>query len=342
VKIIMVRPGPGFSVADVYQGLARALADLGNQVWDFNLDDRLTTYAQAGKVNDDTGAFTNFFDLDAAVQLASRSLLAACYETRPDLVVVVSGFYIALNALDTIRANGTNVAMVHLESPYEDDTQLIRAQRADLNVINDPTNLDRFKALSPAFYMPHAYDPAIHCPGASPADWASDFCFVGSGFPSRVSFLESVDFDGINVALGGNWLELDPTSPLRKHLAHDIDDCMMNADTVLAYRATKASANLYRREAQRPELAAGWAMGPREVELSAVGTFWLAEERGENREVLPMVPTFDGPGDFGEKLRWYLDRPDLRAEIARGARAAIADRTFKVNAGALLRAVESL
>lgn len=337
----MVRPGPGFSVSDVYQGLARALAELGNQVWDFNLDDRLTTYTQAGRVHDD-GEFSTFFDLDEAVQLASRSLHALCYETHPDVVVIVSGFYVALNALDTIRANGTKVVMVHLESPYEDDTQLTRGARADLNTTNDPTNLDRFRALGAAFYMPHAHDPAIHCPGPAPADYASDFCFVGSGFPSRVEFLEQVDFTGIDVALGGNWLELHPDSPLRKYLAHDIDTCMDNADTVLAYRAAQASANIYRREAQRPELADGWAMGPREVELCAVGCFWLAEERGENREVLPMVPTFDGPGDLSEKLRWYLARPALRAEIARQAKAAVADRTFLSNARSLLRAVESL
>ena len=77
-------------------------------------------------------------------------------------------------------------------------------------------------------------------------------------------------------------------------------------------------------------------MGPREVELAACGTFYLTEPRGENRQVLPMVPTFTGPGDFELQLRWYLAHPKARDEITRAARAAIADRTFTHHAGQLL------
>jgi hypothetical protein len=42
-----------------------------------------------------------------------------------------------------------------------------------------------------------------------------------------------------------------------------------------------------------------------------------------------MLPTFDGPGDFGEKLRWWLARDDQRGAVARLARAAVQDRTFR-------------
>ena len=96
------------------------------------------------------------------------------------------------------------------------------------------------------------------------------------------------------------------------------------------------SANLYRAEAQEGDTGEGWAMGPREVELAACGTFYLTEERGENREVLPMVPTFDSPEDFGEKVRWWLAHPEAREQVAREAMAAIGDRTFENHAARLL------
>ncbi len=95
--------------------------------------------------------------------------------------------------------------------------------------------------------------------------------------------------------------------------------------------------NIYRREAERPALAQGWSMGPREVELAATGTFFLTEARGENRAVLPMIPTFDSPADFEEQLRWWLAHDTERQAVADAARAAIAPRTFKANAAELLR-----
>jgi spore maturation protein CgeB len=82
-------------------------------------------------------------------------------------------------------------------------------------------------------------------------------------------------------------------------------------------------------------------MGPREVELAAVGCFYLTEPRGENREVLPMLPTITSPEEFGEKLRWWLNHDDERARVARAARQAIADRTFDNNCRFLLERLES-
>lgn len=160
---------------------------------------------------------------------------------------------------------------------------------------------------------------------------------VGTGFESRVQFLEQINWDGIDVLLAGNWSRLSAASPLRQYVAHDLDECVYNTETVDFYRSTKASANIYRREAERPTLSQGWAMGPREVELAATGTFFLTEPRGENRQVLPMVPTFDGPADFEEKLRWWLAHDEARSAVVEAARAAIAPRTFEANAAHLLR-----
>ena len=336
MRILVVRPGPNFSVQDVASGWIKGLRANGCQVVDFNFDERLGFYSEAMLERD--GQLIRAFDNpEQAAWLASKGIEATCYEYQPDVVVVVSGFFVPPLVYDLMRARGSKVVLLHTESPYEDNKQAIRADHADLNILNDPTNLDLFP--TGTVYIPHAYDPDIHRPQPPRADAVSDFCFIGTGFPSRVEFLEQVDWTGIDVAIGGQWRTLDEGSILRKFLVHDIDQCVPNENTAYLYASTKASVNLYRKEAEHS--ADGWAMGPREVELAACGTFFLREPRPEGDEVFPMLPTFTDPGDFSDKLRWWLAHDDERNEASRLARAAVADRTFTNNAARMLRHLDA-
>lgn len=321
-----------FSVQDVATGWVEGLrAHLGpSGVVDIPYDAYLTFY---------DGALGPDHDFKETRALANRAVRSVLYDTAPDVVVVISGFFTTPQELDLFRARGHRLVLITTESPYVDDKQLSVAPFYDLVLVNDPTNLDAYRQLTAADYVPHAYRPHIHRPGPATVGYESDFCVVGTGYPDRIAFLEAVDWSGIDVALGGNWQQTAPDSPLRKFVAHDIDSCLDNEQTVELYRSTKMSANIYRQEANRPDLRDGWAMGPREVELAACGTFFATQPRGENREVLPMVPTFVGPDDLGEQIRWWLARPDERAVVAEQARAAIADRTFTNHAALLLRKV---
>jgi spore maturation protein CgeB len=333
VRCIVVRPGPHFSVQDVSAGWVAGLKEaLGDEnVGDFNLDERLDFYSTHPTILDIADENERW---SAVVRLAINGLVSAVYKFQPDLILVVSAFFVPAIDVMLFRQRGIKVVFLATESPYEDDHQALVAGAYDLTILNDPTNLHRYER---AVYLPHAYDPARHYRRERiDPDWISEFCFVGTGYPSRIDFFEHVDFDGINVALAGNWQGVADDSPLNKFLAHDKQLCLANADAHDLYSATLASANLYRREAQRPALSTGWSMSPREVELAAVGCFYLTESRGENRDVLPMVPTFCGPDDFGSKLRYYLARDSVRDQVAAEAREAIADRTFVNNAQALL------
>lgn len=341
MKVLMVEPGPNFSVSDVHRGYVKAFEDLGCTVANINYADRLSFYSAAGKLID--GEFIRYLSDNDAVRMASKGLEAACYEFWPDIVIVTSGFFVPLDTLEVMQQRGHKVVLLHTESPYEDERQLQRAEFADLNLLNDPTNLARFEELGPAMYLPHAYDPDIHHPGpVAHADDVSDFFFVGTAYPSRIEFFEQVDWSGIDVALAGNWSGLTPDSQLQKFVAHDIQFCLENTDAADLYRGTKVSANLYRREAEAAHLVDGWSMGPREVELAACGTFFLRDSRPESDEVFPMLPSFDGPDDFTEKLRWWLDHPVERQAAAAKAQIAIADRTFSNNARRLLSVLESI
>lgn len=174
MRVLVVHPGPHFSVADVHRGLVAGLRANGADVVDLNLHDRLGFYSSAGRMIEDSGEWIRLVDDEGAVRLASKGIEAACYEFQPDAVVIISCFYVPLDLLDLIRARGSKVVIVHTEEPYEHDRQMVRAAHADLNLINDPTNLDAYAALGQALYMPHAYDPAIHCPGPAVPDAVSE------------------------------------------------------------------------------------------------------------------------------------------------------------------------
>ena len=342
MRVLVVHPGPHFSVADVYNGLVKGLKANGCEVATLNLDDRIEFYTQA-KIERD-GEHIQAMSQDAAFTMAAKGIEVACYEYWPDVVIVVSGWFVPPAVWGVLARRPHHVVYWCTESPYEDDRQARPARYVDTVILNDPVNLEWFRSeVNPnTYYLPHSYDPDVHYPGQSDVELEADFGFVGTGFPSRLDFLEEVDWGGAKVLLGGNWKYMLPDSPLRPFLIHDVDQCMRNDMTAHLYRSVKVSANLYRKEHSDGEGAShdGWAMGPREVELAACETFFLREPRGEGDELFPMLPTFTEPAEFSHLLRWWLDHPIEREAAAKAARAAIADRTFQNTTARLLEFVK--
>lgn len=337
MRILTVEPGPEFSVADVHRGWLRALQRTDHQIRNFNLADRITFVENAirGKVSEQEKGHV-------AARMVGEQLRAACFDFWPDLVLITSAFLVPPETFDVIRDRGIKIAVILTEAPYEDPSQIPIAARADLAVINDPTNLDQYRLKQPAtFYIPQAYDPEIHYRRPVSDDLRADFGWVGTAFPSRIEFFEAVDWTDIDVIFGGNWQTLDDDSPLQKYLIHHPEGCLPNDTTADLYSSVHTSANLYRKEAMEGH-DIGWAMGPREIELAATGTFFLRESRPESDGLLGMLPTFHSPEEFGEQLRWWLNHPAERESAALEARSAVSSRTFDNNVRQLLEHFQSL
>ena len=341
MRLLTIHPGPNFSVADVFRGWLLGLEANGVETGAYNLDARLTFFSTAHIPDEDTGEFRAAFGETQAAQLALDGLCSELWKYQPDVMLIVSGFYTPPNMLKMVQDRGIKVVLLHTESPYEDDTQIARSEHADLVLVNDPTNLDKFREVNPnTHYQWHCYDPSRHYPGPVATNCHSDFCFVGTGFPSRVKFLEQIDWSGIDVALAGHWMNLDQDSPLRPFLAHDDEVCCDNAETADLYRGAKLAANLYRTESERPELSTGWAMGPREVELAAIGTPFLRDPRPEGDALFPFLPTFSTPAELESLIRWHLSHPDTLVEMGKRAREAVHQRTFANSAARMLRLLD--
>jgi len=341
VRWVVVHPGPSFSVADVYAGWVEALRELDQHVIEYGLDARISFYASALKQVDDH-TFTPYLSPEQAYDLAINGLYATLYKARPDILLVISGFFVPPELLDRARRSGSRTVVAYTETPYENDRQLKLAPFTDVNLVDDPGGIEEFARYGGRTrYVPHAYRPSLHSPGPSLPELECDLAFVGTGYPSRIGFLEQMDLTGLDVLLAGNWAALKEDSPLHEFVISQGDDCLDNDKTVQVYRSARVGMNLYRREAERPELSAGWAMGPREVEMAATGLFFLRDPRPEGDEVLGMLPTFTSPGEASELLRYWLARPDEREALALKAREAVADRTFVRYAADLLRLLDS-
>ena len=84
MRILIVHPGPDFSVADVYEGWAEALKAAGCEVAGYNLNDRLIFYSMAlldtGE-KDDEGhpVVRQAMTQEQAWQAAIQGLTHACY-----------------------------------------------------------------------------------------------------------------------------------------------------------------------------------------------------------------------------------------------------------------------
>ena len=339
MRIMVVNSGVHFSVADVHTKLVKGLVLQGCTVADAPFDSYLDFFS--GVHIDRGGGLEQAVDGDTACRMAGSMLDSTAYRFDPDVVIVVASFFVPPEKYMLWRKKGLKVVLYCTESPYEDERQAWMASSADVVLVNDPTNLELFRAVNKnTHYLPHCYDPDIHYPDEPDPELGSDFFFVGTGYPSRQEFFEAVDWDGLDVKFAGNWRDAKGTV-LEPFVVHDLAFCMDNLEAQGFYRSTKASANLYRKEAMSDDLVDGWSIGPREVELAATETFFLRESRGESDALFPTLPTFDSPSDFSEKLRWWLTHDDARRDAARSARAAIADRTVTKTAQTVLRLINN-
>lgn len=355
-RILIVHPGPDFSVADVYRGWEKALKKLGHTVLSYNTNDRLTYYGHSRMPEHGQGACAQCnqvptrqaLDSDGIMQLAMDGLYREMYLFWPDVIFFVSAFYMTAPMLQVIRTRRHKVVMLHTESPYQDDEQMVRGEFADLNLLNDPSNLEAWQDMEiPVAYMPHAYDPDVHYPSYK-REYDADFTFIGTLFKTRAEFFSQMDFTGISAAFGGaGWdlmmndcpelltkvVDRDKGYRLVDYLGHALDCCVDNDETVKHYRSSKVGINFYRRESEDTHTGKGWAVGPREIEMAACGMFFLRDPRPESDELFGhILPAFSSPEEASTLLHDWVKWDDRRERAADRAREQIASRTFDNNA----------
>jgi hypothetical protein len=337
VRWLACQPGPQYSVHDVHTGWVEALRNAGETVLDYPLGSWLTFFGEALLQRAEHEFFRALTD-EQAIDASVDRLCAMLWKSRPDVLLLTSGFFLPAPMLDTVRRDGVKVVLIATEQPYE-RRELAMAEHCDIVLTTEPSTMDAFAQVCTVRHQPHCYRPSLHSPGPVVPELAADLAFVGTGYQSRIDFFEAMDLAGLDVLLGGNWKALTDSSPLRPFVAGDLEDCVDNERTVEVYRSVKVGLNLYRREAD-PDTPPGTAAGPREIEMAAIGSFFLRDPRPEGDELFPSLPVFGSPAEASDLLRWYLANPSSRETAALKAREAVDGRTFDNAAAALLRLME--
>jgi len=352
MKVLLLEPGASWSTADVAFGLAEGLAQHGVALVRYRLDTRLArssrwlhyAWRRARKTNP---AVTKPTDADIFYQ-AGIGALEMALRHQVDVVLVVSAMYLHPDVIILMKRAGLRVVVAFTETPYDIEKELAIARLVDGCWTCERSSVDAFLAVTArAGYLPHAWTPSRHQPGAQPGDAAfpaHDVVFVGSGFQERVEWLTAIDWTGIDLGLYGSWNMLGSRHPLRRFLRGGI---VGNAQTAALYRRAKIGLNLYRTSkglgVDAPRIAHAESLNPRAYELARCGAFHLSTYRAEVAEVFgALVPTFERADEASALIRRWLADPRGRAAAQQQLPARVAESSWTARSVSVIGDLQSL
>jgi hypothetical protein len=337
VRILLAHPGASTSTSDVYDGLAPAFERAGHAVIEYRLDYRLNmagTWLELTRRKAKRNGKPLTVTTADILYFASNGIVERALRFQVDWVLVVSGMCLHPDMFVILRRAGIKTGIILTESPYDEAEESRILPHVAAAWTNERTCVERMRRLNPhVWYLPHAYDPARHYPGARDADEAMpshDVVFVGTFFQERIETLAGVNWDGIELGLYGNVELMGSRSKLRRFVR---GLSTTNAETAALYRRAKIGLNLYRvsRGFGRvvETVVDAESLNPRALELAAAGCFTLSDARAEVREIFGgAVPTFDTPHGLELLVRSWLAMPDERAAVAARLPGLVAGRTF--------------
>jgi len=282
----------------------------------------------------DTGDRTHYRDF-ADLNMA---LLARVVKFRPDVMFCVLMHYeIWFETLDLIRANSP-VLVVNWgtdDSWKFDQASRFFAEHVDLHVTTDPVAADyaRSLGLSNVFLSQWAGSTEYIARPCPSRECQYDVSFVGSMYGERVKWLAALRAGGVAVSCFG----------------HGTENGVVNAAEIpKIIRASRISLNFSRaskmmvalRSTNRRQIKA------RTFEVPSAGGFLLTEAApGLDRyfAIGREVATFETEKELIEKVRYFLDRPEVRDQIAlAGHQRTIAEHSYPNRLSLILVRLQSI
>ncbi len=338
MKLLLLHPGASSSTADVEAGLRFGLRAHGITVIEYRLDERLDhsrrwLHAAWRRVRKGNAGVEKPTVGDIFYK-AGEPAIAMALRHQVDAVLVVSAMFLHPDVIILMRRAGLRVVVLFTESPYDQAKELAVAKLIDGGWTNERSSLAAFTQANPSSgYLPHAWHPERHRPGAQPGDdavAAHDVVFIGSAFHERVEWLASIDWTGIDLGLYGAWEALGSRHTLRRFVrgAH-----IHNTAAAALYRRAKIGLNLYRTSMgwgrQAPAITHAESLNPRAYELAACGAFSLSTYRAEAPEVFgDLVPTFTTAAEASALIRQWLADDVGRARVTKQLPACVAESSW--------------
>ncbi len=274
--------------------------------------------------------------------LACEPVLGAAVYYDCDVVIIVSPMYFPMSIIETIRKVGKKVWGIFTECPYEDEFWArTQAPYFDRVFVNDRNSIPRFSVFNPdTHYLPHAYNPDKHYPRWDRPNNHQHVVFVGTDFKSRRDLFRDANWADIDFRLYGNWQEVHEEDTLFPYVRHRLID---NHTTAQLYRGAVVGISWHRQERYWDQdglidKGEAYSVGPRSYELAACGLYQISD--GERQELTDIfgesIPTFDSSESLEREVRWALEHPVERQDLARQQHEAVQGHTFENRAELIL------
>lgn len=346
-RVMVCHPGHTHSTSDVFDGLCAGLALNDVEVVPFQWDRPLQVLG-ALVIGAQAGGMVKPHKAEDAMRfiswLAAADAISLAIDQHVDAAIVVNGLLFPPDRARVLSQLGIPVACYGTEAPYFLKEEQAIAPFYTHWFTNERTCVKDFGPH--ATYLPHAYNPALHQPGAVDPAKAVDAVFIGGGYPERRALL-----DGQGVTTRGTLWHLDLDAEIGKsdhgRGARYAEGAIPNEETSAWHRSAKVALNLHRRmtylETGGAVAAGSESLGPRAYEIPAVGGFQLIDnERAEVHEVFgDSAATFRAwdRADLAHQLRYWLTHDDARERQQRAQADAIRPHHWGTRANTVLETI---
>ncbi len=339
-RILVIHSGHPFSTADVYDGLCAGLRANGVEVVEYRLDktlqmaEAMVNEARRKRSKVPQELIPDVFDF------ASFGIPGHALFHEVNYAIVVTGIYIPYTVPLALRRGGITTALLCTESPYETaERERWAAKPYHLVFTNERKAVPLFTENQSVHYLPHAYNPDAHQPGAADDDKRTDVCFIGTGFPERRELFDGVNWEGVKATvLGTLWDGTNSMEALKKRL-------VPNSEAAAWYRSATINLNHHRTSSfygTDSHIAAGAAesLGPRAYEIAACGGFQLCDNsRPEAQDVFQgtlATYQYNSSADLERQVRYWLTHHGRRETLAQAQHEAVQAHTWHQRAYQLL------
>lgn len=268
------------------------------------------------------------------LDMLSTTILEALTEKPVDILICMAQAPMTPRVLTELRKRGVITVLWFVEDYLRFTYWQQMAQYYDfIFTIQKDECIEKIKSAGAGevHYLPTACDPYFHIPmNLSPEDkqkWGSPISFVGAGYHNRQQMFAALAYEPFKI-WGSEWPGCKPFDRMVQEQSRRIAP----EEYIKIFNATDVNLNLHSSTERDGVDPFGDFLNPRTFELASCGAFQLVDERallGECFDIGKEMITFRNGADLKEKIHYYLERPEERAEIAQRSRARVLrDHTY--------------
>ncbi len=258
----------------------------------------------------------------------SLELVEFVRKEEPETCLVIGGD-VSAEAIRNISSEGILTALWTTEPPHRFQGVMQSAPEYDRVFCGGTEALDildaKVKLRAAPVWLPFASDPELHRPveltSAERLRYSREVVFVGSYYPNRAAVLEPLSEFELGI-WGPSWNRVGKNSRLFPFIN---DRRVGHEEWRKIYSVAQMVAVVHFQDGITPCSQAS----PILFEALACGAFVLCDEQRDARTLFKdgeHLVFFKDPEDLFEKVRYYLDKADLRSRIAAAGRNLVLEK----------------